>query len=372
MKPQRLYLVAGEASGDLHGSNLVKAIKKLHPGAEIRCWGGNLMQEAGAHLVSHYRERAFMGLWEVIKNLKTILGFLQKAKEDILQWKPDVLVLIDNPGFNMRLAKFAKKQGIPVHYYIAPKVWAWNTKRVYKLKKYTDRVYSILPFETEFFKQYGVNAQYVGNPVVDAVEEFKATHPKKHETEPFVALLPGSRAHEISQAMPVFAGLAQNMPSVQFRVAAAPSLDASFYNQFGLPQNVKLYFNQTYSLLQDCRAAVVTSGTATLETALFNAPQVVCYRVAALTYFIGKRVIKVPYISLVNLILNRRAVPELIQNDFNPQTLAEQVQQIWEGPARDKMLRDYEELSLLIGGPGASKRCAEEIVRGVGQVLPDL
>lgn len=364
MKPRRLYLVAGEASGDLHGSNLIRAIKQINSGAEIRCWGGNLMEHAGAHLVSHYRERAFMGLWEVIKNLKTILGFLNKAKADILQWKPDVLVLIDNPGFNMRLAKFAKKQGIPVHYYIAPKVWAWNTKRVYKLKKYTDRVYSILPFETEFFKKYGVNAQYVGNPVVDAVEEFKSSHPKDEALTPFVALLPGSRAHEISQAMPVFANLAKNMPQMQFKVAAAPSFDASFYKQFGLPENVKLHFNETYSLLQQCRVAVVTSGTATLETALFNAPQVVCYRVAALTYFIGKRVIKVPYISLVNLILNRAAVTELIQHNFNAQTLGEHIKRIWEGPERDKMLNDYSELSNMLGGVGASKNCAEEIMRG--------
>jgi lipid-A-disaccharide synthase len=364
MKPQRLYLVAGEASGDLHGANLIRSIKNLHPGAEIRCWGGDLMRDAGAHLVSHYRERAFMGLWEVIKNIRTIRRFLKQAQNDILAWKPDVLVLIDNPGFNLRLAKVAHRAGIPVHYYIAPKVWAWNTGRVKQIKQFTDKVYAILPFEKEFFSKHGIDVEYVGNPVVDAVHAFQAEHTDLVQKDR-VALLPGSRANEIASALPVMAELAKLMPDKDFVVAAAPSFPESYYQQFRLPENVKLVYNDTYSMLAQSRVAVVSSGTATLETALLGIPQVVCYKVAALTYAVGKRVIKVPYISLVNLVLNRKAVPELIQSDFNPEMVQKELMAIWEGEGREQQLQAYRELAGIMGEAGASKRVAEMLARTV-------
>ena len=360
----KYYLVAGEASGDLHGANLIKAIKSMAD-ADIRCWGGDLMRDAGGELVSHYRDRAFMGLWEVIKNIRTISGFLRKAKEDIAVWKPDVLVLIDNPGFNMRLAKFAKKQGIPVHYYIAPKVWAWNTGRVKGIRAYVDALYSILPFEIDFFKKHGVNATYVGNPVMDEIARFNQIHPGHSDysgTEVKIALLPGSRATEIGNAMPVMLELAALKPDWTFRVAVAPSFDRSFYNRYALLPNMELCEGKTYEVLAGSAAAVVTSGTATLETALLNVPQVVCYRVAALTYAIGRRVIKVPYISLVNLILNKPAVPELIQADFTAQKIVQKLEGLVDGPERQAQLDDYKLLSTAVGGPGASSRVAEAVV----------
>ena len=361
----RYYLVAGEASGDLHGANLIYAIKALDPDAQIRCWGGDLMQDAGGELVSHYRERAFMGLWEVIKNLRTITGFLRRAKADIAAWKPDVLVLIDNPGFNLRLAKFAHQAGIPVHYYIAPKVWAWNTGRVKAIKEHTDALYSILPFEPAFFKSHGVKAMYVGNPVLDEIATFnQSQHAKSQyaDNEINIALLPGSRANEIDNAMPVMLELAARKPDWKFRVAVAPSFDLSFYNRYALLPNMELCQGKTYEVLSGSTAAVVTSGTATLETALLNVPQVVCYRVAALTYAIGKRVIKVPYISLVNLILNKSTVPELIQSDFNAANILSFLEPLVSGPEREKQLREYAELEGLLGEPGASERTAECIV----------
>ena len=361
----RYYLVAGEASGDLHGANLIHAIKALDPDAQIRCWGGDLMQDAGGELVSHYRERAFMGLWEVIKNIRTISGFLRRAKADIAAWKPDVLVLIDNPGFNLRLAKFAHQAGIPVHYYIAPKVWAWNTGRVKGIHANVDALYSILPFEPAFFKSHGVKAMYVGNPVMDEIATFnQSQHAKSQyaDNKINIALLPGSRANEIDNAMPVMLELAARKPDWKFRVAVAPSFDLSFYNRYALLPNMELCQGKTYEVLSGSTAAVVTSGTATLETALLNVPQVVCYRVAALTYAIGRRVIKVPYISLVNLILNKSTVPELIQSDFNAANILSFLEPLVNGPEREKQLREYAELEGLLGEPGASERTAECIV----------
>lgn len=364
-RARKYYLVAGEASGDLHGANLIKAIKALDANAEIRCWGGDLMRDAGGELVSHYRERAFMGLWEVIKNIRAISGFLRKAKEDIAAWKPDVLVLIDNPGFNMRLAKFAHIQEIPVHYYIAPKVWAWNTGRVKGIRAYVDTLYSILPFEIDFFKKHGVDATYVGNPVMDEIAAFHQLQKVKSQYDGIkisIALLPGSRANEIDNAMPVMLELAALKPDWNFRVAVAPSFDRSFYNRYTFLPNMELCEGKTYEVLAGSTAAVVTSGTATLETALLNVPQVVCYRVAALTYAIGRRVIKVPYISLVNLILNKPAVPELVQADFTAEKIGKQLEGLVDGPQRQLQLDDYTLLSSMVGGPGASARVAEAVV----------
>jgi lipid-A-disaccharide synthase len=367
-RPHTYYLVAGEASGDLHGANLIAAIKKLDPEAHIRCWGGDLMQQAGGELVSHYRERAFMGLWEVIKNIRTIGRFLKQAEKDILNTKPNVLVLIDNPGFNMRLAKFAHRAGIPVHYYIAPKVWAWNTGRVKAIRENVDKLYSILPFEPEFFKKHGVDAEYVGNPVLDEIalkKQILSTKSQYCDGVKNIALLPGSRANEISNAMPIMMELAALKPEWKFSVAMAPSFGRDFYSRFALPENMQLCEGKTYEVLAQSDAAVVTSGTATLETALLKVPQVVCYRVAALTYWIGKRVIKVPYISLVNLILNKPTVPELIQGDFNAAKIAAHLESLLEGPQREQQLRDYEQLETLLGEAGASERVAEKVVRSV-------
>lgn len=364
-RARKYYLVAGEASGDVHGANLIKAIKAIDSDADIRCWGGDLMREAGGELISHYRERAFMGLWEVIKNIRTISGHLRKAKKDIRVWKPDVLVLIDNPGFNMPIAKFAHKKGIPVHYYIAPKVWAWNTGRVKGIRENVDALYSILPFEIEFFKKHGVNAIYVGNPVMDEIAAFYQIQKSKSQNTDNninIALLPGSRANEIDNTMPVMLELAALKPDWKFRVAVAPSFDRSFYDRYALLPNMELCQGKTYEVLSGSTVAVVTSGTATLETALLNVPQVVCYRVAALTYAIGKRVIMVPYISLVNLILNKPAVPELIQADFTAEKIAKQLQGLVEGPERQAQLDDYILLASEIGGPGASARVGEAVV----------
>ena len=365
---RRYYLVAGEASGDLHGANLIHAIKALDPDAQIRCWGGDLMQDAGGELVSHYRERAFMGLWEVIKNLNTITGFLRRAKADIADWKPDVLVLIDNPGFNLRLAKFAHQADIPVHYYIAPKVWAWNTGRVKAIRENVDKLYSILPFEPEFFKKHGVDAEYVGNPVLDEIalkNQTLSTKSQYYDGVKNIALLPGSRSNEIQNAMPIMMELAALKPEWKFSVAMAPSFGRDFYSRFALPENMQLCGGKTYEVLAQSDAAVVTSGTATLETALLKIPQVVCYKVAALTYAIGKRVIKVPYISLVNLILNKPTVPELIQSDFNAAKIAAHLESLLEGPQREQQLQDYSLLETMLGEAGASERVAEKVVRSV-------
>jgi lipid-A-disaccharide synthase len=362
------YLVAGEASGDLHGANLIKAIKNLDPEAHIRCWGGDLMQQAGGELVSHYRERAFMGLWEVIKNIRSIRRFLKQAEKDILESKPDVLVLIDNPGFNMRLAKFAHRAGIPVHYYIAPKVWAWNTGRVKAIRENVYKLYSILPFEPEFFKKHGVDAEYVGNPILDEIAARNidiSTKSVYTDNKINIALLPGSRANEIQNAMPIMMELAAMKPDWNFSVALAPSFGKDFYSRFALPENMQLCEGKTYEVLLQSHAAVVTSGTATLETALLKIPQVVCYRVAALTYWIGKRVIKVSYISLVNLILNKPAVPELIQGDFNANAIVNHLECLVQGTDRDKQLQDYAQLQQLMGEAGASGRVAEKVVRSV-------
>ncbi|MCC7299406.1 MAG: lipid-A-disaccharide synthase [Bacteroidia bacterium] len=362
----RYYLVAGEASGDLHGSNLMKAISGLDPAAEFRCWGGDLMAaQPGATLVSHYKERAYMGLWEVITHIRTIAGFLKQAEQDILANKPDALILIDNPGFNLRLAAFAKKHGIPVHYYIAPKVWAWNTKRVKKIKRDVDYLYSILPFEPEFFSAHQVKVDYVGNPIVDAISQFNATSNWKETnsiSKPIIAVLPGSRKHEIHSTLPLVSSLILDYPEYEFVVAGAPGYDEKYLRNIAGNSAIKIGVNDTYNILNNAHAAIVASGTATLETAAFNVPQVVCYKVAALTYFIGKMVIQVKWVSLVNLILNRELVRELLQKEFTKNNLKLELDKILNGKGREKMLEGYKELNAKLGLPGASAKTAELIV----------
>jgi lipid-A-disaccharide synthase len=361
----KYYLVAGEASGDLHGSNLMKEIKKRDPDAEFRFWGGDLMAAEGGVLVSHYKDRAFMGIWEVIKNLRTIAGFLKKAKLDILDNKPDAFILIDNPGFNLPLAAHAKKNGIKVHYYIAPKVWAWNARRVKKIRKNVDHLYSILPFEPDFFAEHGVRCDYVGNPVVDAVATFQREPDwvkNNHLTKPIIALLPGSRKNEIERMLPLMMQLPDAFSEYDFVVAVAPSFNQEYFQQFAGIEKMKLCFGQTYHILSHAHAAVVTSGTATLETALFRVPQVVCYRVAGLTYWIGKRLVKLQWFGLVNLILNRALLAELLQSTFTPENTAAELRRVLAGEGRERVLAGYTELEQKLGGTGASANTAEFVI----------
>jgi lipid-A-disaccharide synthase len=362
----KYYIVAGEASGDLHGSNLMKEIKLLDTTAEFRFWGGDLMQAQGGTLVSHYKSRAFMGLWEVIKNLRRIIGFLKQAKADLILNKPDVLILIDNPGFNLRVAHFAKKNNIAVHYYIAPKVWAWNTRRVNEIQKNVTYLYSILPFEPDFFKTHKIKAEYVGNPVLDSVSQFKSNDKwliENNITKPVIALLPGSRISEIDRIVPTMLQIPPLFPDYDFIIAAAPDFNIEWYQKFDGIERVKIVKGETYELLSHAAAALVASGTATLETALFGVPQVVCYRVAPLTFVIGKIVVKLKWFGLVNLILNRELLKELLQKTFTSAQVEAELKQLLIGEKRIEILEGYNELNKILGPPGASKRVAELVIK---------
>lgn len=369
----RYYIIAGEASGDLHASNLMKEIKKEDSNAEFRFWGGDLMRAQGGELVKHYRETAFMGFVTVLKNLGKIRANFSLCEKDLLEHKPDVLILVDYPGFNLRMAKFAKENGIRVHYYISPKIWAWKEGRVKKIKAYVDRMFTIFPFETEFYKKHNYEVSFGGNPLLDAIEnrpnqnetfeEF--TQKNKLSDKPIVALLAGSRKQEIERLLPVMLDVVSNFPEYQFVVAAAPSITKEFYAQVAGNSNVKFVYGQTYDLLQQSRAALVTSGTATLETALLKIPQVVCYITSGgrLLYAIGKRLLKVKYISLVNLVMDKLIVKELIQQYCNKQSVSEELSNIVkEGGYRTQMLNNYNDLHEKLGGAGASARFAKMIV----------
>lgn len=365
----RYYIIAGEASGDLHGSNLIKELRKLDQGATIRCWGGDLMQAAGAELVKHYRDLAFMGFLEVVKNLGTILRNLKFCKEDILQFKPDTLILIDYPGFNLRIAEWAKKQGITVIFYISPQVWAWKENRVKKMKTCIDKMLVILPFEKDYYRnKWNWEVEYVGHPLVEVVEEYKNTESSIQHSEgkPIVALLPGSRKQEILKKLPVMLEAGKYFPDLQFVVAKAPGQEDAFYDGLlqGYP-NVSAVSGKTYTLLLQSDAALVTSGTATLETALFGVPEVVCYKGSNISYQIAKRLIKVKYISLVNLIMDKLVVKELIQHDLTPENLRQELNELLYNPGRRQQLAaDYKALKQLLGEGGhASAKAAASIVR---------
>jgi len=365
----RYYLVAGEASGDLHGANLMRALKALDQQADFRYFGGDLMQAEGGRLVKHYADMAFMGFVEVIANLRTVLGNLKSCKQDILAYKPDVLVLIDFPGFNLKIAEFAKQQGIKVCYYISPKVWAWNQKRVLKIKRVVDHMFCILPFEVDFYKKWDMDVDYVGNPLLDAVAAFTPDANFKQNSlltdKPIIALLPGSRKQEINYLLPLMVDMVKQFPGYQFVIAGAPSFNIAFYNQFftdGIP--IPVVFNNTYNLLSNARAAIVASGTATLETALFNVPQVVVYKGNAVTITIARILIKIGFISLVNLIMDRLVVKELIQGDYNAIDVKTELDNLLHDKAyRDTMLRNYDELDVRMGQPGASAKTAALIVK---------
>lgn len=363
----KYYIIAGEASGDLHGSNLITELKKLDPSATIRCWGGDKMQQAGAELVKHYRDLAFMGFTEVLMNLRTIFKNLAFCKEDILQNRPDTLILIDYPGFNLRIAKWAKEQGIKVIYYISPQVWAWKENRVKMMKQTIDKMLVILPFEKEYYKnKWNWEVEYVGHPLVEVIERHKTDSKSGPLSgKPIVALLPGSRKQEILKKLPIMLEVSRSFPGYQFIVAKAPGVEEQFYDDLLKPySNVSYVSNQTYDLLQQSKAALVTSGTATLETALFEIPEVVCYKGSYLSYQIGKRLVKVKFISLVNLIMDKLVVKELIQDDLTTGNLERELQQLLTSETRiSELQKDYSNLrELLSKGGNASSKAARSIV----------
>lgn len=366
----RYYIIAGEASGDLHGSNLMKALYQEDPQADIRFWGGDLMQSVGGTLVKHYKELAFMGFIEVVFNLKTILNNITLAKKDILEFQPDVLVFIDYPGFNLRIAKWAKTLNIKTHYYISPQIWAWKENRIKDIKRDVDQMYVILPFEKEFYEnKHNYPVHFVGHPLIDAIHNQPkvddAVFRKENQLndQPIIAILPGSRQQEITKMLSVMLSVVNDFPDYQFVIAGAPSQDFSFYEKFITNDNIKFISNKTYSLLQIATAALVTSGTATLETALFKVPEVVCYKGSWASYQIAKRIITLKYISLVNLIMDKEVVTELIQDDCTTQRIKEELTKILEGECRAKLLAQYDQLEQKLGGIGASKKTAQLIVK---------
>ncbi len=368
----RYYIIAGEASGDLHGSNLMKALKKEDNKSEFRFWGGNLMQSVGGTLVKHYSETAFMGFAQVVANLGKIRANFKLCKQDLLEYNPDVLILIDYPGFNLRMAKFAKQNNIKVYYYISPKIWAWNTKRVYKIKKTVDEMFTILPFETDFYSKYNYNVHYVGNPVLDAVskviKEDTSEFRRKNNLDerPIVALLPGSRKQELATVLSVMLDMIDYFPEYQFIIAGAPSFNEDSYKPFVENKDVKIIFSQTYQLIKQSVAALVTSGTATLETALLGCPQIVCYQTSMpdfLYTFGRKHLIKVDYISLVNLILNYEGIKELVQTTFTKELLKNELFLLLKDEKyKNNILKAYANLKEIMGEPGVSKKAATKMV----------
>jgi lipid-A-disaccharide synthase len=361
------YIIAGEASGDLHGSNLMRGLKQADPAAQFRFWGGDLMAAQGGHLVKHYKDTAVMGFFEVLTKLRAVLRNIRRCKKDMLAHRPDALILIDYPGFNLRMAKFAKKHGVKVFYYIAPKVWAWKEKRVHRLKKYVDKLFIIFPFETDYFKRWGIDACYAGNPLVDSVEE-RLAHREGFHTfiarnslpdKPIVAVLAGSRVMEINYVLPRLLFLAEQFPEYQFVVAGAPSIDEAQYKKHLHGGAFRIVYNQTYPLLAQAAAAIVASGTATLEAALTGVPQVVCYGGHEISYQVARRLVKTKYISLVNLIMDAPVVTELIQHDMSRANLQRELQAILPGGGkRAAMLAQYNQLRSKTGESGASFRVA--------------
>lgn len=364
----KYYLIAGEASGDLHGSNLIKALRQHDPQSEFRGWGGDLMQQAGAELVKHYKELAFMGFLEVLLNLKTILQNIDFCKRDIEAFRPDAIIFIDYPGFNFRIARWARQKGYATHYYISPQIWAWKEGRIKDIKRDIDFMYVILPFEKSFYEEkHHYKVDFVGHPLLDAIENRSKTSPddfrKTHglSEKPIIALLSGSRKQEIRKMLSVMLSVTKDYPDYQFVIGGAPGQDADFYNPFIQNKQVYLVMNQTYDLLENAYVALVTSGTATLETALFKVPEVVCYKGNWFSYQIAKRVISLEYISLVNLIMNRPVVKELIQNELNTKNLKAALNEILQPEHRKQLKKDYAELYQKLGGAGASDKTAKWI-----------
>ncbi|MCB6087290.1 lipid-A-disaccharide synthase [Flavobacterium psychrophilum] len=366
----KYYIIAGEASGDLHGSNLMKGIYKEDSQADIRFWGGDLMQQTGGTLVKHYRDLSFMGFLEVVLNLKTILNNIKICKADIISFKPHAIIFIDYPGFNMRIAKWSKKLGIRNHYYISPQIWAWKENRIKAIKNDVDKMYVILPFEKDFYeKKHHFSVEFVGHPLIDAInnrQKTNATQFKKDNNldgRPIIALLPGSRKQEIEKMLSKMLSVVKDFPNHQFVIAGAPSQEYSFYKQFLTNNQVHFIANKTYDLLSISQAALVTSGTATLETALFKVPEVVLYKGSWASYQIAKRIITLKYISLVNLIMNKEVVTELIQDDCNSEKIKAELEKIIQPSYRSTLLENYDLLEKQLGGAGASDKTAGLIVR---------
>ena len=376
----RYYLIAGEASGDLHGSNLIRELRAQDSDAQFRFFGGDLMAaQAGVPPVKHYREMAFMGFIKVLMNLRAISRNMEKCKADIVDFKPDVVILIDFAGFNLRIAEFAKSIGLKTIFYISPKIWAWKTSRIKKIKKYIDKMLTILPFETEFYAGFDYQVEYVGNPLLDAIEEFKATD---HQTEadfrksnnltdkPIIGLLAGSRKQELDFMLPVMIEVSRQFPEYQFVISGAPGLDRSYYTKVaGADCTLPIVFGQTYNLLKFSRAALVTSGTATLETALFGVPEAVLYKIMApnFLYRIGRKILKAKWISLANLIMGREIIRELVQMDCNPKTVAAELRKIFDNEQYNaEFQRNYAELRQRMGSAGASQRAAKAVIDFLG------
>jgi lipid-A-disaccharide synthase len=365
----RYYIIAGEASGDLHGSNLMKGIYKEDSQAEIRFWGGDLMQQTGGTLVKHYRDLSFMGFLEVVLNLKTILNNIKICKADILSFKPDAIIFIDYPGFNMRIAKWSKKLGIRNHYYISPQIWAWKENRIKAIKNDVDKMYVILPFEKDFYeKKHRFPVEFVGHPLIDAINNRQKTDANQFKKEnnlderPIIALLPGSRKQEIEKMLSEMLSVVKDFPDYQFVIAGAPSQEYSFYEQFLTNDQVHFISNKTYDLLSVSYSALVTSGTATLETALFKVPEVVLYKGSWASYQIAKRIVTLKYISLVNLIMDKEVVTELIQDNCNTKMIKVELEKILNPSYRKSLLENYNLLEQKLGGAGASDKTARLIV----------
>jgi lipid-A-disaccharide synthase len=379
----KFYLIAGEDSGELHGANLVEAMKKIAAThaqkVDFRGVGGDKMQKEGVELIAHVRDINFMGFWEVIKNIFTIRKLFQTVENDILAWKPDAVILIDYPGFNLRLAKFLHKNGIKVFYYVSPQLWAWKKGRVKQIKQYVTKMFVILPFEKEFYKKEGLDVHFVGHPLLDAIASFKNTSSlPQHKVwgdKKVLALLPGSRTQEIKQMLPIMLQMIHQFPDYQFIIAGAPSKTEDFYQKIiqenGFEDRVILWKNRTYELLSQADLALVTSGTATLETALFEVPEIVCYKGSPISFWIGKRLVDVKYISLVNLILDKEVVKELIQHDFTAENLSKEIKKLEIKSNKMQLLKDYKELKEKLGEVGASERCAKGIFEKLATDLTD-
>ncbi len=367
---KKLFVIAGEASGDLHASNLLKALQPRIPNLEVQGFGGEELEQAGMKVLKHYREMDFMGFVEVILNLRTISRNLNDCKQAIKDFQPDAILLIDYPGFNLRIADFAHQLGIKVVYYISPQIWAWKENRVHKIKRVVDKMLVILPFEKQFYAKHNVTVDFVGHPLIDAIQQKLPTLPERSDLaseyalsdKPIIAVLPGSRKQEIGVKLPIMLKALQAFEKdYQIVVAGAPSQTAEFYQPFLQGSSAKMIKGKTYALLKNAHAAVVTSGTATLETALFKVPQVVCYKGSSVSYHIAKRLIKVKYISLVNLIMDKPVVKELIQADCTPKNIQEELQKVLAGKEREKVLTDYNALETILGEGGASENAAKEL-----------
>lgn len=373
----KYYLIAGERSGDLHGANLMKQIKLRDPEASFRFYGGDQMAAQGGELVHHYKEFSFMGFWEIIANLRKIFGYLKACKKDILSYQPDVVIFIDFAGFNMRIAKYLKSLENPVKtfYYISPKIWAWNVKRAFKIKAYIDRMFVILPFEKDFYRQFDYEVDYVGNPLLDAAADFKPQpgFREKHglDDRPIIAILPGSRVQELENMLHMMMTIVNSFDEYQFVIAGVSNLSRAYYEQFLRAENIRVVYNETYDVLHQAGYAIVTSGTATLETALFKVPQVVCYKTSFINATVVRMVLKVKYISLVNLIAGKEVVRELIQGDFNSHMIRQELINLTQNESyKQKMLDEYDILAFKMGEPGASGKAAGLMVQYLEEGLP--